>query len=90
MATKYIPTDAELKAMLECYKQYGTYAAVARQFNLSSSVATRIIKENKDVQFASPVIEYLGPQPTEHPDYNTLIRFYNPTNEWRDSYIAEI
>lgn len=90
MATKYIPSTEELKAIMKCYAEKGTYSAVAREFNLSPAVATRIVKENKDIQFTSPITEYTGPQPAEFPDFNEVIHFYNPSTEWSESYAAKV
>lgn len=47
MPAKYIPTEEELKLMLQYYAEYKTYAEVARRTGLSLVVVKRIIDENK-------------------------------------------
>lgn len=90
MASKYVPSQKELQAIMKCYAEKGTYSAVAREFNLSPAVATRIVKENKDIQFPSPTTEYTGPQPAEFPVFEEVIHFYSPSTEWSESYAAKV
>ena len=47
MPAKYIPTEEELKLILQYYAEYKTYAEVARRTGLSLVVVKRIIDENK-------------------------------------------
>lgn len=47
MPAKYIPTEEELKLMLQYYAEYKTYAEVARRTGRSLVVVKRIIDENK-------------------------------------------
>lgn len=88
--SKYTPSLDEIKAIMKCYAEKGTYAAVAREFNISSAVATRIVKENKNTQFAPVIENYTGPVPLEFPNFNEIVRFYNPSEEWSDSYAAKV
>ena len=88
--SKYAPSLNEIKAIMKCYAEKGTYAAVAREFNISSAIATRIVKENKNTQFAPVIEKYTGPVPLEFPNFNEIVRFYNPSEEWSDSYVAKV
>lgn len=45
--SKYIPNKQELEDILAYYKQFGTYAAVARKTGLTTTIIKRLIEENK-------------------------------------------
>ena len=47
MPAKYVPTEEELKLIMQYYAEYKTYAEVARRTGLSLVVVKRIIDENK-------------------------------------------
>ena len=47
MPAKYVPTEEELKLIMQYYTEYKTYAEVARRTGLSLVVVKRIIDENK-------------------------------------------
>ena len=42
--SKYIPNKQELEDILTYYKQFGTYAAVARKTGLTTTIIKRIIE----------------------------------------------
>ena len=44
---KYVPTEEELKLIMQYYTEAGTYSEVARRTGLSLPVVKRIIDENK-------------------------------------------
>ena len=48
MAKTVLSTD-ELALLMEAYESCGTYSGAARLCGISVSVATRIIKEQKDI-----------------------------------------
>lgn len=62
MAKKITPEIAI--AMAACYKKLGTYAAVAKEFGVSSSTASRYIKEQGTIRTYN---EYCGPAPSDGP-----------------------
>ena len=45
MPAKYVPSDDELKKILDFYAAHKTYTSVSREFGISVPIATRIIKE---------------------------------------------
>ena len=47
MPAKYIPSESELKEILQYYAEYKTYTEVSRRTGLSLPVVKRIIDENK-------------------------------------------
>lgn len=55
MPAKYVPTEEELKLMMQYYAEYKTYAEVARRTGLSLVVVKRIIDENKTSSVAKKV-----------------------------------
>lgn len=47
MPAKYVPTEEELKNIMNVYAECKSYAGTARQIGLSTPVIKRIIDENK-------------------------------------------
>ena len=87
MAKTVLSTD-ELALLMEAYESCGTYSGAARLCGLSVSVATRIIKEQKEHQASiiPTVKEYNGPRPVEMPDKELVRNFWNPSKEWENNY----
>lgn len=87
MPAKYVPSDDELKKILDFYAAHKTYTSVSREFGISIPIATRIIKEAKSLSSSS---SYDGPQPVEFPDQNSVLHFYNPGKEWLEDYAERV
>lgn len=90
MPAKYVPSDDELKKILDFYAAHKTYTSVSREFGISVPIATRIIKEAKSLSSSSSSSSYDGPQPVEFPDQNSVLHFYNPGKEWLEDYAERV
>lgn len=87
MPAKYVPSDDELRKILDFYAAHKTYTSVSREFGISVPIATRIIKETNSLSSSS---SYDGPQPVEFPDQNSILHFYNPGKEWLEDYAERV
>ena len=93
MAKKTEVSKEVLATLLSVYKEKGTFAAAARETNLSVAVATRIIKENINKANEKPVevaAEYTGPSPVEFPRKEEVINFWNPEKDWIEEYEEQV
>lgn len=75
--------------LIRTYNEKGTYAAAARVVGISSSVATRIIKEFLESGVSleeepQEILAYSGPQPKENPEYNDIYYCLWNSEEWCD------
>lgn len=93
MAKKYIPTEEELRNILETYDRIGTYSGTAKEVGLSVSIVTRIIKEdaaeghiNNNLSCEESNLSCEIPQPTEQPIYEEVINYWNKSEEWIKAY----
>ena len=60
MPAKYIPSEEELKQILQYYAECKTYSEVSRRTGLSLPVVKRIIDENKtEIPKAAALVKHL-------------------------------
>lgn len=77
-------TPEQKQKMLELYNELGTYSAVAKEMGISTSTATKYIKESKAIKTYNDVFTA---KPIEEINFSDLKTFSLLTKEEKNSYM---